>query len=325
MRWAARHFRPGVGALIGAAVIASTPANAQDDVVSALIQQDRRLAGVAERMLRANAPLCNRLMPLTGMIINSADQYHGGAGADFFRNGPLAITAVLDQSPAAQADLRPGDAIVVIGGDPVSTLQPEQGQPLRNAAFARLAQFAADGNVALTISRDGNRRQIQLPTPTGCRALVEILADEGSRALSDGRVIQVTYGLARRASDDELAVIFAHELGHLVLEHRRRLSAAGIDKGLLGEFGKNQRLNREVEVEADRISVHLLVNAGYDPAIAPTFWKSPTGRSVGGGLLRMSTTYPDPSGRAALMQREIDEYLGARAGFSWPGHLLARR
>lgn len=275
--------------------------------------------------MRANAPLCRNLMPLTGLVINSADQYRDGLGENLFRNGRLAITAVTENSPAAMAGLRPGDAIVGIGGDGIDVLPRIDGQPLRDAAFARIAAFDADKPVAMQIARDGREWQVEFQAPRGCRTLVEITANTGSSALSNGRVIQVTYGLARRAGEDELAVIFAHELGHAVLEHRRRLKAAGIDKGLLGEFGKNQRMNREAEVEADRISVHLLVNAGYDPAIAPAFWRSPTGRSVGGGLLRMSTTYPDPGSRAELMQREIGDYIAAPEGFSWPGHLLSRR
>jgi predicted Zn-dependent protease len=153
---------------------------------------------------------------------------------------------------------------------------------------------------------------------------VEIRAADSLDARSDGRVIQVNYGLALAATDAELAVVFAHELGHLVLEHRRRLEAAGVEKGFFGEFGRNQRLNRQVEVEADRISVHLLANAGYDPAIAPAFWRSKLGRRAGGGILR-SSTYPSAEGRARQLEREIADFLAGGSGPSWPGHLLARR
>jgi predicted Zn-dependent protease len=93
--------------------------------------------------------------------------------------------------------------------------------------------------------------------------------------------------------------------------------------GALGEFGRNQRLNRQIEVEADRISAHLLANAGYAPGTAPAFWRSRLGRRVGGGL-QISATYPSAEARARLIEREIADYLGA-GGPSWPGHLLARR
>ena len=48
--------------------------------------------------------------------------------------------------------------------------------------------------------------------------------------------------------------------------HRVRLDAARVSRGFLGNFGRNARLIRETEVEADRLSVYLLERAGYDPA-----------------------------------------------------------
>jgi predicted Zn-dependent protease len=96
-----------------------------------------------------------------------------------------------------------------------------------------------------------------------------------------------------------LAVIVAHELAHSVLAHRRRLAAAGVSKGLLAEFGRNGRLNRQVEREADRLSVHLLRNAGYDPQLAPTFWDK-RGRQLGS-----SGIHDSPKQRARLMRDEI--------------------
>jgi predicted Zn-dependent protease len=113
-------------------------------------------------------------------------------------------------------------------------------------------------------------------------------------------------------------------MGHLVLEHRRRLEAAGVKKGFFGEFGKNRRLNRQVEVEADQIAAHLLANAGYDAAIAPAFWRSRLGRRAGGGLFR-SGTYPSPEARARLIEQEIAASLSGRAGPSLAAHLLSRR
>ena len=167
----------------------------------------------------------------------------------------------------------------------------------RDSAFALLAEQPDGAGLELSVVHDRQERRVELEVPSGCRALVEIRSVSGLNARSDGRVIQINYGLAAEASDDELAVIFAHEFGHLVLEHRRRLSTAGVEKGFFGEFGRNQQLNRQVEVEADRIAAHLLANAGYDPAIAPRFWRSSLGRRAGGGLLR-SSTYPSAEARA---------------------------
>ena len=296
----------------------------QTSPVDRLVQQDVRLAAVAERLLATNRELCRQEMPLTGMVLHSRDQYRADVAGGAFANGSIAVAGVVPGSPAAVAAVRPGDGIAAIGDRPTGTMTRVGEAPLRDSAFAALAEQAANPPLALILVRGGEEQALSLDAPAGCRALVEIRAANSLDARSDGRVIQVNYGLALAASDTELAVVFAHELGHLVLEHRRRLEQAGVEKGFFGEFGRNQRLNRQVEVEADRISVHLLANAGFDPAIAPAFWRSRLGRRVGGGLL-VSSTYPSAEARAQLVEREIADYLGGGAAPTWPGHLLTRR
>lgn len=288
----------------------------------ALVQQDLRLGAVADRLLTANSTLCRLHMPVTGMILHSQDQYRDGSEGDAFANGPVAIAALVPGSPASAA-LAPGDGLAAIGAARTSDMRAEEGSLLRNTAFAALANQPPAGPVTLAVVRDGSERALTLAATPGCRALVEIDAAEAINARSDGKIIQVNYGVAAAATDEELAVVFAHEMAHLVLEHRRRLEAAGVEKGLLGEFGRNQRLNRQVEVEADRMTAHLLANAGYDPRIAPAFWRSPLGRRAGGGIFR-SRVYPSAEARAQLVEREIADYLAGGAP-SYPGHLLGRR
>lgn len=312
-------------AIAFAAAAFSQQVSAQEvDPIDALRVQDVRLARIADRMLAANDALCRTHMPITGMILHSHDQYGDADMGKAFAGGPLAISATVPGSPASRV-LESNDAVVRIGDTPVDTLEPEEDAPLRDAGFDALAEQPASGPVKLEIVRDGRESAVSVQAVPGCRALVEIRAKDGLAARSNGRVIQINYGLAAEASDEQLAVVFAHEFGHLVLEHRRRLSNAGVSKGFFGEFGRNQKFNRQVEVEADRISVHLLANAGYDPAIAPAFWRSDLGRKIGGGLLRISATYPPPESRAEILEREIADYLGAGAAPSWPGHLLSRR
>lgn len=291
--------------------------------VSALVVQDARLAAVADRLLVANTSLCREHMPVTGMALHSSDQYRDGIAGTAFADGPIAVEVVVPGSAAELAGIRPGDALVAIGGVPTTSLVKEGEAPLRDSAYAALARLPA-GAAEITIRRSGEDRVVGLTSPEGCRALVEVLSRNSIGARSDGRVIQVNYGLAAGADDSQLAVVFAHEMGHLVLEHRRRLLAAGVEKGFFGEFGKNRRHNRQVELEADRIAVHLLANAGYDPAIAPAFWRTSLGRRAGGGLFR-SSTYPSPEARAQLAEREIAEFLAARTGPSVPAHLLSQR
>jgi len=310
--------------VLAAIVFAQQSAAKSADPVAALLVQDARLAVVADRMLSANDRLCRQHMPVTGMVLHSSDQYRAGIAGQAFANGPITVETVVPGSAADLAGVEAGDGLAAIGGKPTSALTRQGEAPLRDSAYAVLAELAGQDGLEIVVSRGGQQRTLHLQAPEGCRALVEILSKNEIGARSDGRVIQINYGLAADAGDDELAVVFAHEMGHLVLEHRRRLEVEGVEKGFFGEFGKNRRLNHQVELEADRIAVHLLANAGYDPAIAPAFWRTKLGRRAGGGLFR-SSTYPSPEARAELAEREIADHLPGGRGPSYPAHLLALR
>jgi len=307
-----------------AALALALAAPALGQSMDELAAQDMRLALIADRMMAANAGLCTQTMPITGLSLHSADQYDDAAARALFPSGLVAAALVLPGSPAEQAGLRKDDTVVAIAGRDIAALTPRGDGHLREAAFALLASQPPGEPLHITARRGAETITATLTAPPGCRSLVEVVASAGVMGRSDGRVIQISLTLAEMLDDDGLAVIFAHELAHVVLHHRTRLEAAGVRKGLLGEFGRNRRLNRQVEEEADLMSAHLLANAGFDPAIAPAFWRSVTGERAGGGLLR-SRVYPSPAARADMIAAEIVAHLPSPMRQTWPEHLLARR
>lgn len=86
-------------------------------------------------------------------------------------------------------------------------------------------------------------------------------------------------------SEDELAVIIAHEIGHNLRLHTREylsnavpIYAAGVglsqaltpwSSAMITDFGLEKPLSRTREVEADRIGLELCARAGFNPATAP--------------------------------------------------------
>lgn len=323
-KWTGNGLGPAKFLLALASFLSASAAAQTIDDWARLEHQDQRLAAIAERMQGANADLCNAQMPLTGMVLHSADQYREGVALDRFANGVVSISTLLAGSPADAAGLQRDDGITAIGGQAVAELEAHGEGNIREAAFDLLAEQPPEGPVVLQTRREAVVRDVVLNTRRGCRSLVEILVGDGPRARSDGRVIQIRFDFAAGLSDDHLAIVFAHELAHAVLEHRRRKEEAGIDNGMLAELGRNQRANRTAEIEADRLSVHLLSNAGYDPATAADFWRNASNYGMGGNLLP-SFVYPSREARAELIEREIAMYLPTRRGPSWPGHLLALR
>jgi hypothetical protein len=289
---------------------AAEPAPASIAVqLRSLRDYDAQLGNLAFRLTTANAQLCDQLMPATGALLHARSQYPVALEQPvlelFGFPSPLAIEAVVAASPAERAGLAANDGVLAVGA--LIPAAPESdGKPdtlLRDSFENQLVDLAPALPQVWRILR-GHSEQVLAVTPQpACRARFEIVAGATLTARNDGLLIQLSARYFERYNPDELAVVVAHELAHTVLAHRRRLVAAGVSKGLLAEFGRNGRLHRQIEREADRLSIHLLRNAGYDPAIAPKFWDV-RGKELGGGLFR-SRTHDSSKARARLLREEI--------------------
>ena len=274
-----------------------------------LLEADTRLARIAWRLTTANAALCRETQPVTGATLHAVDQYPAGAFGDTPPAAPVMIELVVPDTPAARAGLRENDGLVAVAGQPVAAPASAQAtagrltSATRNAAQALIAARPADAPLPLTIRRAGTTGIVTVRPVPGCRVEFEVLAGNTIGASSDGRVVQVGGRLFQLFDDDQIAVVVAHELGHVVLRHRARLEAAGVRWGLLSEFGRNGRLFRQTETEADLIGAYLLRNAGWDPRGAIAFWREQGGK-VDGGLFR-SRTHPSSKARAAAIEAEL--------------------
>ncbi|WJY18975.1 hypothetical protein QQS45_01625 [Alteriqipengyuania flavescens] len=292
-----------------------------------MTQLDARLSGVAHRITAANAPLCRYSMPGLGLSLISRDQYsdtpYDQPHPAFIDDSRVALSAVAADGPAARAGLRAGDALWLAAGEPLPERR-EEDQFRYMSVFSALADRDSAAPVTLSVSRGAYLTEVTVEPAPACRSLIEIFPSNEKFARADAEIVQISSALAATLDDGQLAVVVAHELAHQVLEHRRRLEEAGVRKGLLAEFGKNARRNRRAEIEADRLSVHLLANAGYDPMLAPQFWLSETGAERDGGWLR-SRAYPARERRAALMETEIVEWSLEAGKFSSAAPLVAWR
>jgi predicted Zn-dependent protease len=134
---------------------------------------------------------------------------------------------------------------------------------------------------------------------------------------ADGERVRVTTGLIDYLlNDDELAVVVSHEMAHNVLGHRDRIEAAKSSK---------TRVVKATEAEADRLSVWLMVNAGYDPEAAITFWQR-YGQETGLGIFTAPTHYRWQN-RVAMLREEIEAMKKVKAedGLRSPPLLVAYR
>lgn len=306
-------MRYGISWAVAAALAVAAPAVAADPdtaaTFDALRQVDGRMAAIAYRLTTANAPLCRSLAPTPGWAIHSLGQYDPAlreqARASFGFETPIAVEAVVPGSAAAKAGVRAGDSIVSVDGRPIGSGAPgkDASSAARDAAVEQIAGLPADQPLAVELMREGRTRTVTIPASPGCRSAFEVLLGPGMTASADGRIVQIGVRFFERYTDDEVAVVVAHELSHNILRHAARLEAAGVKRGLLSEVGRNGRLFRLTEDQADLLGAYLLRNAGYDPQIAVRFWRE-HGGDVDGGLFR-SRTHPSSSARAKALETAI--------------------
>lgn len=271
----------------------------EPNAYQALAQQDLRLASVGYHLASANAPLCDRTLRNPGWVLHDAFQYSDPrvARAAFALRAPVGLSAVVPGGPADAAGLKAGDGIVAVNGADIGSLQAKPRSTARLEAVAAKLADALSSNAPVTVTAEtASGRQIFTLNPPAICASKFWLDTKGSLdAGADGDGVRVTEGLLTfTAQDDaELAAVVAHEMAHNLLGHRQRLSRDRSRKAILA-----------TEIEADRLSVWLMANAGYDPVAALRLAER-YGRKTGLGIFS-DGTHPRWKNRVKSMQAEIE-------------------
>jgi predicted Zn-dependent protease len=113
-----------------------------------------------------------------------------------------------------------------------------------------------------------------------------------------------------KATDDEIAQVMGHEIGHALANHGAEKMSVGMMSDLLvAALGGNSQgrqqagqlaalvawqlpNSRGAETEADRIGIELAARAGYDPDAAPHLWQKMKAASGEKGRFDLLSTHP---------------------------------
>jgi hypothetical protein len=308
--------------LVLAALLAAAAPPASDSpgeaFFVALRTADTRLATIADRLATANVALCDRRMPAFGLLLHALTQYREADWPVLRRvftfAAPISVEGVVDGGTAQQAGVAANDAVVAIGGKALAAssgaAKPASGD--RDHALSLIDAAPVDQPLSMTFVRGGETFQRQLMPRAACRSRFEIIVGQGFDAQADGSNVQLGERFFEGFSDEEIAVVVAHELAHNILHHRERLDAAKVSRGIAAEFGRNARLIRETEDQADQLSVYLLANAGYDPFAAGRFWRT-NGNKIGLEGIFRSRTHSSSGARAKAMDAIAASILPAAA------------
>ncbi len=284
----------------------------------ALVEQDLRLATTGYRLASANASFCERKARNPAMVLHDVAQYPDTktAFAAFAFPEPIAVAALVKGGPADAAGIKVGDGVQAIGDDSLDLPdRAEQGPTYERIVDAKdkLAQSLAEsGAVQLRLLRGTSPKTAILAPPLVCASDFWVDTRNKLDAGADGNQVRVTTALMLFTPDDgELAAAVAHELSHNLLGHRERLKAKPGMKAVLA-----------TEIEADRLSVWLMANAGYDPTAALRFAER-YGRKTGLGIFS-DGTHLRWKNRVRVMQAEIDLIAGTpkQSGLAAPPLLV---
>lgn len=130
-----------------------------------------------------------------------------------------------------------------------------------------------------------------------------------------------------KATDDEIAQVMGHEIGHALANHgAEKMSNAILAQGVVtaaAAASSEQRRNavftggtalaqlgwllpnsRSAESEADRIGIEIAARAGFDPAAAVSLWKKMIAAG-GKGPPQFLSTHPAPESRIQALSRLV--------------------
>jgi len=164
-------------------------------------------------------------------------------------------------------------------------------------------------------------------------ALVE--SDEVNAFCLPGGKIVVYTGIFKVAkTDDALATVIAHEIGHAIARHGAERMSMGLVTGLIGvaanvalsrnhsehlqtfniayglgaTYGVILPYSRMQEFEADEIGIDLMHKAGFDINKALSFWIDMKNQSKGKSVPEFASTHPSDEARIESLKTVIARY-----------------
>lgn len=307
------------------ALLMSPAASAQGGGPSAqestLRQADLRVAAAAYRIALAGRPHCSQTFPLTGLLFHHLAEYEPADrllmieryGLD---RGP-GVLSVLAGSAAARAGLVAGDVLLSVNGAAFPSPREIAAERDRDRwrkrveeSEMRLEEQLRAGPARLRLLREGRELELLLDSIPACLGRVRLARSKQVNAFANGRyVVMTTAMLDFLRSDDELAVVLAHELSHNILRHPALLDEQGVPKkGLFRAIGGNAKKVWQTEAEADRFGIRLMATAGYDVGAAIPFWRRYLGKYD--WMPQIFRTHPSLGARERITREAIEGLAG---------------
>ena len=285
------------------------------------MEKDYRVKKIKDRLLYASRGLCKDAKFAYGFLyfdprklrIESPVQnvlLLDYMGFDKEENYPI-ITYVSQGSNAWKAGLKKGDRIIRWEKKSVlakfKKTHVKSGERIVRTKFKwtytfekMLEKSSDEKEISLKINRriESNRDTafvLKMTKKIMCNNPAFYIKGSEVNAYTDGKSIGITKGMLKFASDDELALVLAHELAHCFEKHISKKQRNAILGGLFGAFfdglvsglgiptyRQYQRIgqlagaisfSQGFELEADYVGLYIMARAGYSTENAANFWR----------------------------------------------------
>lgn len=261
---------------------ASSIAAPREDPAAAFHGELARMGAVSWRLRQAAGTACPNSAGDAGMVVDDLAAYHGAARAAmaprFDGETLLLVISVAPGGPGDKAGVAAGDRLTAIGGVPIADLRRAvpSGGIFYQVATALLGGGANGRSVVVSLRRGAAERTLWIAPIRLCDVRFVLTSNPRFDGWSDAHGLAITTGLVEfTRSDDELALLAAHELAHVISRDPRRV---------------DHRTRLALEDRADALGAQLTVCAGYSATAALNVWRRFNQRS----LLRL---LPDPDHR----------------------------
>ena len=295
------------------------------------LEDDHRVFNVASEILRSAVPMCpDNVIKYMNILFTDKDTYSGEEQLFFntryaIEDHPV-ITWVSPTGGGAKVGLQVGDKILAVNNNDYGNSQKEG--DLSN----KINRRAVDGNadtVKLKVERSGIEREVSVPLDQQCGFFFSSYSSDKISTSTFPIITGISSGLMRvAATDQDLALVIAHELGHRIEDHFKRHADSQKTRENVGSFldtagnialgvfsrspGVFELLARKTgdaysqsfEIEADYLSLYFMKAANLPVENAADFWRKMAEEHPEADYV---SRHPLTSERILAIEKTIDE------------------